>query len=259
MWMTDRLLDWLYGLPRATHRVEVTRDLEVPMPDGVMLLGDLHRPVGQTAPQPVLLVRSPYGRTGLFEATFARPFARRGIQVFMQSTRGSFGSGGAFRPMTGEREDGLATLDWVRRQSWCDGRVAANGTSYLGHTAWAIAPYADPPLVAVGLNTTAARFANVVCFDGGVPCALNILGWAKLLAGQEDQSFLTTVFDSFPAERRMARALETLPVKLADERVTGKPAPFWPDFVDHGPDDPFWEGRANHDNADLSSMPRSTW
>ncbi|MEO0603699.1 MAG: CocE/NonD family hydrolase, partial [Myxococcota bacterium] len=31
--------------------------------------------------------------------------------------------------------------------------------------------------------------------------------------------------------------------------------PFWPDFVDHGPEDPFWEGQANHDTADLASMP----
>jgi hypothetical protein len=31
---------------------------------------------------------------------FAAPLARRGFQVFIQSVRGTFGSGGLFRPFT---------------------------------------------------------------------------------------------------------------------------------------------------------------
>ena len=80
---------------------------------------------------------------------FAAPLARRGFQVFVQSTRGTFGSGGQFRPSpaTSRRvDDGLATMAWLREQAWCDGRVSMTGASYLGHTQWAVAPYVDPPL-----------------------------------------------------------------------------------------------------------------
>ncbi|SNY47262.1 hypothetical protein SAMN05421748_10899 [Paractinoplanes atraurantiacus] len=75
----------------------------------------------------------------------------------MQATRGTFGSGEQFRPFTTERDDGLATVDWLRKQPWCDGRIAMVGGSYFGHTQWAVAPYADPPLTCVSPHITSAN------------------------------------------------------------------------------------------------------
>ena len=60
-----------------------------------------------------MLIRTPYGRTTLGSRLFAIVFARRGFQVLVQSIRGSFGSGGDFRPFTTEHQDGLDTLAWV--------------------------------------------------------------------------------------------------------------------------------------------------
>ena len=61
-----------------------------------------------------MLVRSPYGRRQVFGLIFGRTLAERGLQVVIQSTRGTFGSGGDFDPFD-ERADGLKTLDWIRR------------------------------------------------------------------------------------------------------------------------------------------------
>ena len=97
------------------------------------------------------------------------------LQVFIQSTRGTFGSGGHFRPMTTEHEDGLATLDWVRAQPWCDGRVAMTGASYFGHTQWAIAAYADPPLECISPHITASHFTRTF-YEGGAPSVITALG-----------------------------------------------------------------------------------
>jgi len=83
---------------------------ETSFPDGVVLLGNHYRPAGPVRPRPVVLLRSPYGRAGMAGLLFAAPLARRGFQVFIQSTRGTFGSGGLFRPFSSEREDGLATV-----------------------------------------------------------------------------------------------------------------------------------------------------
>ena len=44
---------------------------------------------------------------------FGRLLAERGLQVVVQSVRGTFGSGGDFTPFD-ERADGLATLRWLR-------------------------------------------------------------------------------------------------------------------------------------------------
>src|SRR5262245_5128165 len=97
MSFASRLIGWLMRLPPAeTHDVVVKRDLQVPMPDGAVLLADHYAP--RTGPKlPTLLVRTPYGRRGFFGAMYAAPFAERGYQVLIQSCRGTAGSGGEFR------------------------------------------------------------------------------------------------------------------------------------------------------------------
>ena len=64
--------------------------------------------------------------------------AERGYAVLFQDTRGRFGSDGDFVPVEHEKEDGAATVRWVRSQPWCDGRIGVFGPSYLGFTTWAM-------------------------------------------------------------------------------------------------------------------------
>jgi putative CocE/NonD family hydrolase len=251
--ITGRAVDAAMGLPGAAVPYSVRADVGAPMPDGVVLLGDHYRPAGPGKPLPVVLIRSPYGRAGLSGLLFAAPLARRGFQVFIQSTRGTFGSGGQFRPFLTEREDGLATLAWLRDQPWCDGQVSMTGGSYLGHTQWAVAPYADPPLRSVSLNITAARITSAF-YDHGAPGLMNGLNWTGLIGRQERAGAL----GSLPNPRQVARvkqALRKLPLQAADVEVAGAPVPFWRDFVGHaGPSDEFWAG-ADHEGADLTRLP----
>jgi uncharacterized protein len=240
------------GFPRGAVPYVVRPDVPVPMPDGVVLLGDHYRPAGDDRPLPVVLIRSPYGRAGLARIVFTAPLARRGFQLFIQSTRGTFGSGGLFRPFTSEQQDGLATLAWLRDQPWCDGQVSMTGASYLGHTQWAVAPYADPPLRSISPNITAAKF-SAAFYQHGVPNLKNVLDWTSLI-GRQERGLHAVV----PTPRRMARmrrALRKVPLQAADVDVAGAPVTFWRDFTDHaGPGDEFWAG-ADHDRADLTRLP----
>jgi uncharacterized protein len=247
------LADAALGLPLRARPYTVERDVAVPMPDGVTLLGDHYRPSGAGGPQPVVLIRLPYGRAGLFAHAFAAPYARRGLQVFVQSTRGTFGSGGHFRPFTTEHEDGLATLAWVREQPWCDGRVAMTGGSYFGHTQWAVAPYADPPLVAVSPHITGARITTAF-YDHGTPGLENALRWSVAI-GRQEAGGLPAPLSPPGLRARVDRALRMLPLQAADTAAVGAPVPFWRDFTGHaGPGDPFWNA-TDHDDADLARFP----
>ena len=249
--IAGRAIDRALGLPATGAPYEVRRDVPVAMPDGVVLLGDHYRPAGPDRPLPVVLTRSPYGRRDA-AFLFAAPLARQGFQVFMQSTRGTFGSGGQFRPFLTEREDGLATVAWLRRQPWCDGQVAMTGASYLGHTQWAVAPYADPPLRSVALNITTAKFTEAF-YHHGVPSLQNTLNWIGLVGRQERG--LPAVIPNPRQAARMKRALRKVPLQAADVEVAGAPVAFWRDFTGHAaPADPFWAG-ADHDRADLSRLP----
>jgi putative CocE/NonD family hydrolase len=250
--IAGRAVDRAIGLPPGGVPYVVRRDVGVPMRDGVVLLGDHYRPAGTAEPMPVVLVRSPYGRAGLAGFLAAGPLARRGFQVFIQSTRGTFGSGGLFRPFLPERGDGLATLAWLRQQPWCDGQVSMIGGSYLGHTQWAVAPYADPPLRSVSLNITAANF-SALFYPHGAPSLLNTLAWTALI-GRQERGGPAAI--PGPWQRaRLRRAAGKIPLQAADVDVAGAPVAFWRDFIAHGgPADQFWAG-IDHDGADLTRLP----
>src|SRR5689334_11590875 len=105
----SRLIGRFAKLPPAeTHNVMVERDLQVSMPDGVVLLADRYFPY-DAGKLPTVLVRSCYGRRGFFGLIYGYLFAERGYQVVIQSTRGTFGSGGQLDPFGCEHDDGLAT------------------------------------------------------------------------------------------------------------------------------------------------------
>jgi len=245
-------IDRAIGLSGTAEAFSIRPDIAVPMPDGVVLLGDHYRPARNDAPMPVVLIRSPYGRAGIAGAVFAAPLARRGFQVFIQSTRGTFGSGGQFRPFLHEQSDGLATVAWLRQQRWCDGRVSMTGASYLGHTQWAIAPYVDPPLESVSLNVTAARI-TAAFYEHGAPGLRNALNWTGQI-GRQERSVLGLLPNPVQLAR-MRKALKKLPLQAADVDVAGAPVAFWRDFVDHAAaDDDFWAG-VDHHQADLTRLP----
>ena len=252
--LVGALADRSLGITTPAVPYRVRRDVGVPMPDGPVLLGDHYRPTAARGPLPVVLIRCPYGRAGLVGFAFAVPAARRGLQVFLQSTRGTFGSGGQFRPFVHEREDGLATLAWLRAQPWCDGRVATIGGSYLGHTQWAVAPYADPPLTAVSLSITAARISRAFYGAGGAPAMQNALTWTSQIGVQEARR-LPPVLPNPVARARLRRAQRMLPLQAADSAVAGAPVVFWRDFTAHAAvTDDFWGG-TDHERAELSRMP----
>ena len=158
MTILSRLLARRIGLPPAeTDDVEVERDLRVSMPDGAVLLADRYAPGGR-GQHPLLLVRSPYGRRGPWGQVSGRLLAERGFHVLIQSCRGTFGSGGRFDPMGTERQDGLATIEWLRRQPWYPGEFATLGPSYCGFAQWAIAADSGPEHRAVAAQYAATRW-----------------------------------------------------------------------------------------------------
>ena len=101
----------------------------VPAADGVQLATDVYLPEGP-GPFPTVLQRTPYHRRGLQGP--ARAFVERGYAYVVQDCRGKYDSDGVFTPLVHEAEDGVATLDWVAEQSWCNGRVGMWGRSYHG-------------------------------------------------------------------------------------------------------------------------------
>jgi len=222
-------------LGRTTDKVRRTA-YAVDMPDGVALSTDLFEPTGP-GPHPTLLMRLPYGRAGF--APIALAYARRGFNVVVQACRGTENSGGDFNPLANERADGLATLEWIKRQSWFDGRLGLTGPSYLGFTQWAIAD--APEVKAMAVKVSSAEFRSVV-FPGGA-FHLNLwLSWLQVIEGLRGVPLLFSArMLAGDVERRTWRASLTLPLIEADVAVAGKKVAFWRDWFENAIEDgPFW-------------------
>ncbi|WP_257453453.1 CocE/NonD family hydrolase [Archangium lipolyticum] len=249
MTIASRLLARLIELPPAdTQDVIVERDLEVPMPDGIKLLADRHAPRGG-GKLPTLLVRSPYGRRGLFGLLYGRLFAERGFQVLVQSVRGTFGSGGQLDPFRNERADGLATIEWVKKQDWFSGELATHGASYLGLVQWAVARDAGPVLKAMVAHVTASEFRSQT-YAGGAYSLDTTLSWTHLVRNQEKSPLLAQL----GAKRKLKPLFKHLPLNEVDALAVGERVPFFQDWLEHPePGDPWWNA------ADFSaSVPEVT-
>ena len=234
----DAVLNRLLQLPRTTSDYTVTRGVRVPMRDGVELLGDHYAPTSSA--RGTLLVRGPYGRSGLYATHFARLYAQHGYYVLFTSSRGTFGSGGTFRPMLDEVDDGADTVAWLREQPWFGGRLATIGLSYLGFTQWALLTDPPPELVGAVVLVGPHDFARVAHGTGAF--TLNdFLGWSDLIAHQEEHGPLRSLLDMLGADKRLAPVMAALPVREAGERHLADGAPWYGDWVSRRDlADPFW-------------------
>jgi putative CocE/NonD family hydrolase len=137
----------------APSGVVVSRDVMVPMRDGVKLATDVHLPVADGTAVgeklPTILERTPYGKHRAGDAGIARYYAARGYAVVVQDTRGRFQSEGVWHMLTDDGKDGADVCAWIGQQPWSNGRVGMIGTSYVGGTQHAAALENAPHLATV--------------------------------------------------------------------------------------------------------------
>lgn len=231
--------------PPLTRDLVVQRDLRVPMADGVELLADRWVPRGREADGlPVALMRTPYGRRGIQGGVSVRLLAERGFQVVVQSARGTFGSGGVFEPFRREREDGLATLEWVVKQPWCAGSVVLVGASYLGFAQWAVADSLPPEVKAMIPMVTESALTLEFLREDGFSLETPFQ-WGVMVAGQERPFAVLRQIAQAPRNRR---ALTGLPLSDADLAALGHRSDYLQNILAH--ETRGYEGAGGTDGAD---------
>src|SRR5262245_20832532 len=110
---------------RAADNVDQSTHM-VPMHDGVKLSTVVYRPADAKGPMPVVLARGPYGK---FQSSVGKSICDKGYILVSQDMRGRHDSEGsdaiAFgNDGWGKNRDGQETIEWIAKQSWCNGKVA---------------------------------------------------------------------------------------------------------------------------------------
>ncbi len=217
------ILAHLFGLPSARNTSAPVVETDVVTAPGIVLKTHIYRPV-EPGTYPTLLMRVPYGFNGF--GTVAEVFAEQGYNSIIQACRGTGGSSGEFDPLRYEREDGLATLDWLRNQSWYDGRIGLTGPSYLAYAQWAICD-ALPERSAMAVQASSAEFESIV-FPGGSFALQLWLSWLQVVEGLTEAPMtagLQIIVGDI--ERRTLNAASKLPLIDSDVEVVGQKIPFW--------------------------------
>ena len=253
--LVSHLLQRLLKLdPPLTRDVVVERDLRVPMADGVELLADRWAPRSGGDGLPTALMRSPYGRRGLIGSATALPLAERGYQVLIQSTRGTFGSGGVFDVMRQEREDGVATLEWVVKQPWFGDSIVLVGGSYLGYVQWAVADQLPPQVKAMIPQVTESALTLEFLRPDGLSLETPF-GWGVQVDGQE---LRFAMLRQLVGGRRRRRALAGLPLGRAATTITGHDIDYVRDILTHDADAPRWAGFDHRHRVEQVRVPVSS-
>ncbi|MFI6164739.1 CocE/NonD family hydrolase [Micromonospora haikouensis] len=229
--------------PAVTREVTVERDIPITVEDGVTLLADHWAPAGSAGipleQLPTVVVRTAYGPGGPLGWMYGRAIAERGMHVLMVRSRGTFGSGGTFLAMRHEREDGLATLRWLADQPWARGGVVLAGSSYFGYTQWAVAAEAPVQVKAMVPHITSSRLALTLLRPGRFELD-TLTNWVWNTETQERPRALLRSMLGLD-RKRVAAAMNTLPLTGVDKTLLGRESPFFQETVRYDQNDPYWK------------------
>ncbi|MFB6454094.1 CocE/NonD family hydrolase [Chitinophaga sp. Hz27] len=114
-------------------------------PEGITLTATLVRPNTLHEKAPGILFYTIYTNPerSLREA---KSMADHGYVGIVANARGKYLSKDSIRPYEKECEDVNTVIDWISRQSWCNGAVAMYGGSYSGFAQWAATKHLHPAL-----------------------------------------------------------------------------------------------------------------
>jgi len=171
---TIDLAEWTRAVAQVTELAKTpakaapVQTVRLAMRDGVHLATDIYLPAGQ-GPFPVVFSRTPYGRTAHAEG--AVNFAAAGCVAVVQDMRGRFDSEGENLPFIGcgwnEHQDGVDTIEWIKQQAWCNGRIGTLGGSAGGITQNLLAGAAPDGLKAQYISVAAASLYSDASYLGG--------------------------------------------------------------------------------------------
>lgn len=255
----------------------VDQKVMMPMRDGIRLATDIFRPKGDKK-VPVIFSKTPYNfnswgdgeqRNGTYQS--ALEAVKRGYAYVVQNERGRYFSEGDWDILGPPTTDGYDAVDWLSKQSWCNGKIAPIGCSSTAEWQMAVVGLNHPALTTfipqsfgAGVGRVGKFYEQGNWYRGG---AGQMLFTAWLYGVQNDvirpmfpkdatQEQLIRASRSFDLDPERARidwgkGLAHLPLQDIIKNANG-PVGVYEKMIRRKPNDPDWyKGGLYHDNMPI--------
>jgi uncharacterized protein len=211
-------------MPLATDTI-YDRDVAIHLRDGTVVYADIYRPSGATR-VPVILSYGPAGKRGqnnhldsigkdgslplrlgvpldatsglqAFESPDPAHWVPYGYALVNVDPRGVYMSGGNlqyFGPQ--DAQDGYDVIEYLARQSWCNGKVGMNGNGWYATSQWGIAAERPPHLSAIAPWEAADNIYRDEYVRGGIPIDTRSLSAPSFGNGQIED--IATLINRYP-------------------------------------------------------------
>ena len=244
---------WYGNLPGPDFtRLFSKTPVQITVRDGAQLHTEIYRPLNQSGPLPIILVRSPYGlKPDKFGySAWLRQYThlmRDGYIFAFQDTRGRGGSTGKYitagperdpriRKSTDESTDTYDTIDWlVKNVPNNNGRVGTLGISYGGFLVTRALVDPHPALKAASPQAPCVdMFIGDDFHHNGAFRLDYAFGWIGYMEGSIALSAVLNRYD------RYDRWLDLGPLSNVNKTLLHGQAPSWNAFEEHPNYDSYW-------------------
>lgn len=199
----------------------------IPTSSGIDISAIIVRKKTTNLPQPAILFYTTYYQ-GAGDNILGKRSADRDYVGVVAYARGIRTNLKDYAPYEHEGKDIYDIIEWISKQTWCNGKVAMYGGSYTGFSQWATAKNLHP-----ALKTIVPQVAVMPGFDApienNVPIG-NILGWANDNIYKNKPYKRELVFEWFENGTSF-RSLDSL---------GGQPNPIFQKWLKHPAYDNYW-------------------
>lgn len=257
----------------------IDQKVMVPMRDGIRLATDVYRPKTDKK-VPIIFSRTPYnfnpwnnGEESTRTYQRAMEAVKRGYAYVVQNERGRYFSEGEWDILGTPLTDGYDAFDWMKQQSWSNGKIGTVGCSSTAEWQMAVAALDHPSHAAMIPQGFGAGIGKVGRFTeqgnwyrGGAEQML-FFAWLygvqqdpmapRLPKGlaQEDIQRLHRFYNMASEAPRVdwSEGLQHLPIQDIVKNANG-PKGIFEDMIQRKPNDPDWyKGGLYHDNMEIGA------
>lgn len=213
----------------------IDKNIIITLPNGSTVSGTMVKKKNVSEPQPVVMRYNIYAGNELSQC---KEIANMGYVGFVANTRGKRLSNDQIEPYEHDGDDAYHILDWISKQSWCNGKIGLYGGSYLGFAQWSAMKKVHPALKTIVPQVSVGAGIDFPMQNGIFMSYC--LRWIHFVANNKLID-LNDFQNSKKWDEVFAQYYKTGSSFRTLDQIEGNPSPLFQRWLDHPVYDKYWQ------------------